>query len=185
MQRKVLVVTNGMKSPKRIGQIVEDVLVADLRVPSVRFLDANASSVLAHGKSQSLVVDCGFWETTCVPVRPPVTVKIRLKVTQSFKVFEYIPLLAYASSSSCGADAVNQQFALGDDRDSTAFDRDKFQLILPETPSGDSQDAAIEVLFTGDEDDRSIVDCILDSLTKVGSNSLLPSPTFSDYRTLL
>lgn len=44
------------------------VLLGNLGVPSVSFIDTHTLALLATGRNTGLVVDCGYWETTVMPV---------------------------------------------------------------------------------------------------------------------
>ncbi|KAI9022545.1 hypothetical protein DFJ74DRAFT_706522 [Hyaloraphidium curvatum] len=152
-KRKVLVVVNGAKVPAALEFLVQDVLAKELRVPLVRFVDANAAATLAHGRTHGLVVDIGFWETTVTPV------------------FDYTPLLPLAKSVPLGGNAINQELLhlRGAAGHRLALDDTKFELIVPADDTDGrvrAADRATEILFAGDEDGTSVADCILSSLAQ-------------------
>lgn len=177
-QRKVVLATNGMKTNRDLEQMVEDVLLGDLRVPSVKIVDGNAASVLAHGKAHGLVVDCGFWETSCVPVSWLASDVLDEALNLSnlawlrTQVYDYTPLFSYATCVSLGGNAVNQELAAVRDPPGHPMAADSLKFsIIADPDSTEQQDVAFNVLFKGDEDGRSITDAILSTLLEVGPPS--------------
>ncbi|KAJ3044898.1 hypothetical protein HDV00_000180 [Rhizophlyctis rosea] len=66
-QRKVIICESPLL-PLPIKKIIASVLFETLQVPSITFIPSHLLALLTVGKTTGLVVDCGYLETTVLPV---------------------------------------------------------------------------------------------------------------------
>ncbi|KAN0060131.1 hypothetical protein ACQY0O_008105 [Thecaphora frezii] len=66
-QRKVLVLENA-SMPTIVKEMICKVLLSNLQVPSVSFVPSHLMALVASGRITGLVVECGYHETSILPI---------------------------------------------------------------------------------------------------------------------
>ncbi|GAB5586411.1 hypothetical protein Unana1_01311 [Umbelopsis nana] len=158
---KVIVLESPL-TPVCIKQTIAKVLFQKLHVPSVSFTPAHLLALLTIGQTTGLVVDCGHLEMTVLPslLTPNVIEDIKTRIC----IVSPVPVSGDSSS-----DPVDlwRDFSAATDlyHPMSTTAEGKSWLFVP----GWVRERAAEVLFENDNDDdqKSVVETILDSLCKV------------------
>ena len=178
------------------------VLLGNLGVPSVSFIDTHTLALLATGRNTGLVVDCGYWETTVMPVYAGRPLRNALTTTPRHTHAGGVPRAAVerittealyvhpAPRAACDAslplDTAAMHAAYAEDAEDFDLRTDAGTLRVP----GWIRSAACEALFDdGDEDEAGVVQCarqsiaqlpldtrreILDAVLLAGGTAMLP-----------
>lgn len=187
-ERRV-VVCDAMLKPIRIRDAMAKVLFEYFEVVSIVFVPSHLLALFACGLHTGLVIDAGFSETTVVPVyehnpilngldyidlaaqvvhdeiRERIKTNGKMKVKNeeklasgylddvTMRVLEDIKIrCCFIGRRNCELNAVPVEYPLGGDK------------IL--TVSGEIRAHAMDILFSGDEEGKSIATLILDSILK-------------------
>ena len=66
-QRKVLICEPPLM-PVKIKEMLARILFEHFQVPSISFVPSGLLALMTAGTTTGLVLDCGNWETTSIPV---------------------------------------------------------------------------------------------------------------------
>ncbi|WFD01019.1 hypothetical protein MYAM1_003779 [Malassezia yamatoensis] len=171
------------------------VLLGNLRVPSVCFVDSHTLALLSVGRYTGLVVDCGYWETVVLPVyagrplhsclttTPRAGRRLESVVKALVQTISAQVSTAVIQRITTEAVYVNGRIPMNDSHFPDPMDLDQIRNIYSDTDAqsitietedapitipGWMRTAACEVLFDqGNEDEVGVLECARQSVAKL------------------